>query len=92
MYLGVARGALQVTLSRTHYSEVFDALRAKGIGVQVHYIPVYTQPYYQRFNYQNGSFPETEKYYAEALSLPLYPGLKEEEQNFVMQSLKEVLQ
>jgi dTDP-4-amino-4,6-dideoxygalactose transaminase len=67
--------------------EVFDALRAKGIGVNVHYIPVHLQPYYRSLGFKAGDFPEAERYYDEAISLPLYPGLDPNQQDFVIQSL-----
>lgn len=58
---------------------VFERLRASGILVNLHYIPVYHHPYYQKFGYEHKDFPEAEKYYSEAISLPIYPGLTEEQ-------------
>ena len=49
--------------------------RQPGIGVNVHYIPVHTQPYYRAMGFAEGDYPEAERYYREAISLPLYPGL-----------------
>ncbi|SDF79756.1 UDP-4-amino-4,6-dideoxy-N-acetyl-beta-L-altrosamine transaminase [Sporolituus thermophilus] len=71
--------------------EVFDSLRASGIGVNVHYIPVHTQPYYQRLGFKPGDFPIAEQYYQEAVSLPMYYSLTAEEQAYVIDSLKQVL-
>jgi len=71
--------------------EVFVELREKGIGVNVHYIPVHTQPYYRRLGFLCGQFPETEKYYEEAITLPLYPSMTEKEQGYVVSTLREVL-
>lgn len=71
--------------------QVFDALRIAGIGVHVHYIPVHLQPYYHALGFEAGDFPKTERYYAEALSLPLYPGLMEDEQDTVMRILRRAL-
>lgn len=71
--------------------EVFDALRAAGIGVNVHYIPVHTQPHYRRLGFRPGDFPEAEAYYREAISLPLYPTLSEEQQDYVVEKLRETL-
>ena len=73
-------------------SQVFEALRSDGVGVNVHYIPVHTQPYYQDLGFAEGDFPEAERYYAEAISLPLHPGLSQVDQNHVISSLCEVLQ
>lgn len=71
--------------------EVFDAMRAAGIGVNVHYIPVHLQPYYQHMGFHVGMFPEAERYYAEAISLPIFPGLKDELQSQVINELKKIL-
>lgn len=53
----------------------FDALRVGGYGVNVHYIPIHTQPYYTRQGFARGQFPKSEQYYAGAISLPIFPGL-----------------
>lgn len=66
----------------------FEALRADGIGVNLHYIPVHTQPYYAAMGFAPGDFPEAERYYAEAISLPLYPGLTEAMQDTVIAALR----
>lgn len=73
------------------HREVFEALRALGIGVNLHYIPVHTQPYYQQLGFQWGDFPNAEAYYQEAISLPLYYGLTLAQQDQVIQALKQVL-
>jgi dTDP-4-amino-4,6-dideoxygalactose transaminase len=70
---------------------VFDKLRAAGIGVNVHYIPVHTQPYYRKLGFKPGDYPEAEKYYAEAITLPLFPGLSENDQDYVIGTLREIL-
>lgn len=66
---------------------VFDRMRHAGIGVNVHYIPIHRQPYYQGLGYRAGDFPAAEDYYRVALSLPLYPGLREEDQDRVVATL-----
>ncbi len=71
--------------------EVFEALRAKEIMVNLHYIPVHTQPYYQEMGFKAGDFPEAEKYYAEAISIPLFPTLTHSEQDYVVSALKEAM-
>ena len=71
--------------------EVFEALRAAGIGVNLHYIPVYRQPYYERLGFKAGYCTEAERYYVEAISLPIYPGLNEKQQNEVVATLNLVL-
>jgi UDP-4-amino-4,6-dideoxy-N-acetyl-beta-L-altrosamine transaminase len=71
--------------------QVFDAMRAASIGVNVHYIPVHTQPYYQRLGFKWGDFPEAESYYAEALTLPLFAAMTEVEQDEVVSMLRKAL-
>ena len=70
-----------------NYKKVFKGLRELGIGVQLHYIPVHTQPYYQDMGFREGMFPVSEKYRAKSLSIPLFPGLKEEEQYYISDEL-----
>lgn len=70
---------------------VFDGLRAAGIGVQVHYIPVHLQPYYRRLGFRQGDFPVAEAYYERAISLPMYAGLTEAQQDYVVEQLLQLL-
>lgn len=60
--------------------EVFERLRVNGIGVNIHYIPIYRQPYYERMSFNIKNFPESEKYYAQAITLPMFPSLTAEQQ------------
>ena len=69
--------------------EVFEKLRAAGIGVNVHYIPVYQHPYYRSHGYAQVVCPNAEEYYKECISLPMYPDLKEEEQEYVLKKVLE---
>lgn len=66
---------------------VFDALREKRIGVNVHYIPVYQFPYYQAHGYQNVCCPNAEAFYKRAISLPIHPSLTEEQQKYVIDAV-----
>jgi len=68
---------------------VFDRLREAGIGVNVHYIPVYHHPYYQRNGYGDVHCPQAEKFYERAISLPIFPGLTEEQQEYVIEQVLE---
>ena len=77
-------------LSKTH-KQVFNELREQGIGVNLHYIPVHYQPYYQNMGFSEGNFPEAERYYQEAISLPMYHGMTVEQQGFVIKTLTEIL-
>ncbi len=72
--------------------QVFESLRAKGIGVNVHYIPVYYHPYYRENGYQNTCCPNAEKLYEHFISLPLYVSLTDEEQDYIIQTIKEILE
>jgi UDP-4-amino-4,6-dideoxy-N-acetyl-beta-L-altrosamine transaminase len=83
---------LQLDKIRNGHREVFESLRKQGIGVNLHYIPVHTQPYYQRAGFQNGDFPAAEEYYAEAVSLPMYPIMSEAQQDEVVEALRKALQ
>ena len=70
--------------------ELYEFLHSRGVQVQVHYLPIHRQPYYrQRFGYRAGDFPVAEGYYRRALSLPLYPALSDEEQDYVIACVKE---
>lgn len=69
----------------------YDFLRAKNILVQVHYIPVHLMPYYRQFGWEPGDFPNAEQYYAGCLSLPLFPTLTNEEQDYVIDTVKTFL-
>jgi UDP-4-amino-4,6-dideoxy-N-acetyl-beta-L-altrosamine transaminase len=71
--------------------EVFESLRAAGIGVNVHYIPVHLQPYYRRFGFKDGDFPESERYYQRAISIPLFAGMTDAEQDEVVARLSDVV-
>lgn len=77
-------------LQKTH-QEIFIELREKGLGVNVHYIPVHTQPYYEQLGFKQGDFPEAEQYYASAISLPMYPDLTDEQIQYIYSTLKETL-
>jgi UDP-4-amino-4,6-dideoxy-N-acetyl-beta-L-altrosamine transaminase len=77
-------------ISKTH-RQVFEALREQGIGVNLHYIPVHTQPYYQRMRFKVGDYPQAERYYAESISLPMFQTLSDEQQDQVVDVLRKVL-
>lgn len=88
-YSGLHLYVIRLKLNKigiTH-RQVFEGMRTAGIGVNLHYIPVYTQPYYENLGFKVGYCPEAEKYYAEAISLPMYPGLTAKSQDKVAQSL-----
>jgi UDP-4-amino-4,6-dideoxy-N-acetyl-beta-L-altrosamine transaminase len=72
--------------------ELFDFLRGKNIFVQVHYIPLHTMPYYRNLGFKRGDFPRAEKVYSGALSLPMFPNLTAQEQQFVIESVKNFFQ
>lgn len=72
--------------------QVFEALRSAGIGVNVHYIPIHLQPYYARLGFRRGDFPCAERYYTNAISLPLFPAMTEAQQDRVVGQLTNALQ
>ncbi|MDB9957984.1 UDP-4-amino-4,6-dideoxy-N-acetyl-beta-L-altrosamine transaminase [Oceanospirillaceae bacterium] len=74
------------------HRQVFDALREQGIGVNLHYIPIHMHPYYRKMGFSDGDFPEAERYYSDAISLPLFHGMTEEQQDTVVRVLTDVLQ
>ena len=71
--------------------EVYRAMHAAGVLVNLHYIPVYRQPYYEQLGFRQGYCPEAERYFKDVLSIPLYPGLSERQQNAVVSALKEAI-
>lgn len=85
---------VQVDFSKLDISKVdlFNKLREKNIGIQLHYIPINKQPYYKDLGYGAESTPNMDRYYEECFSLPMYPLLSEEEQKYVIESLFEILQ
>lgn len=78
---------IQVSCAKER-KQVFDHLRKAGILVNVHYIPVHLQPYYRDLGFQHGDFPEAERYYERAISLPMFPGLTDEQQLYVAEMLR----
>ncbi|MBV6750752.1 UDP-4-amino-4,6-dideoxy-N-acetyl-beta-L-altrosamine transaminase [Pseudomonas chlororaphis] len=82
---------LQLEQIKVSQREVFDALRAAGIGVNLHYIPVHLQPYYREQGFKDGDFPEAERYFGEAVSLPLFPLLTEAQQDYVVEQLRNLV-
>ena len=77
--------------SPENYLKIFEGLRSKNIGVQLHYKPIYKQPYFRKFNFNKNNFPGSEFYESSAMSIPLFPGLTKGEQLRVKDSLKELL-
>lgn len=73
-------------LSKSH-ATIFTDLRDAGIGVNLHYIPIYWQPYYRELGFEKGYCPEAEKYYSEAISIPMYAKLTESQQSRVIEAL-----
>ena len=84
---------VQIDPTRTSLTrrEVFDALREAGIGVNVHYIPVHTQPYYRDLGHIGGECPNAELYYAHCLSLPMFASLTDDDQHRVVTEVRRAL-
>lgn len=85
LHLYVVR--LQLGKLNSSHRKIFEFLRDQGVGVNVHYIPVHLQPYYERFGFSRGDFPQAEQYYAEAISLPMFQTMSEEQQDSVVAAL-----
>lgn len=83
---------LQLENIDSTHRQVFESLRGQGIGVNLHYIPVHTQPYYQNMGFKRGDYPQAERYYGEAISLPIYQGLTDHQQDEVIEVLGTVLE
>jgi dTDP-4-amino-4,6-dideoxygalactose transaminase len=83
---------LKLDLIQKTHARIFADLRTAGIQANLHYIPVHTQPYYLNQGHAWGGFPQAEQYYREAISLPMYYGLTEEQQDYVIDTLKKVAQ
>mgnify|MGYP003109597746 CR=1 FL=1 len=77
-------------INKTH-RQVFESLREQGIGVNLHYIPVHTQPYYQAMGFEPEDYPEAMAYYREAISMPMFQGMTDAQQNEVVKSLGNAL-
>lgn len=82
---------LQLNEIALSHQAVFEALREHGIGVNLHYIPVHTQPHYEKMGFQENDFPQAMAYYREAISIPMYHGLSDQQQDQVVSVLKQVL-
>lgn len=78
---------LKLKEMRLEHKQVFEQFRSAGILVNLHYIPVYRQPYFEKMGFKREDFPESEAYYAEAISLPMYPGLTIDQQKEIVQTL-----
>ena len=74
-----------------NHKAVFEKMRELGIGVNLHYIPVHLQPYYAKMGFNKGDYPASEDYYAHAISIPLYAKLTHEEQDQVVEALKQAI-
>ena len=89
-YSGLHLYVIRMRLDKIKSSQlqVFQCLRDQGIGVNLHYIPVHTQPYFQRMGFKLGDYQEAERYYAEAISLPLFPTMTDSDQNEIVAELR----
>jgi len=82
---------LNLELLNCTRKEIFDAMQAEGIGVNVHYIPTYYFPYYRDNGYEKGSCPKAEHLYERIISIPLYYSLTEEEQDKIILVIRRIL-
>lgn len=89
MHLYVIR--LQTDNLIKSHKQIFIELREAGIGVNLHYIPLHTQPWYQAMGFKTGDYPHAEQYYAQAISLPMFPDLSDAQVLTVVNTLKKIL-
>ncbi len=82
---------LQLDAIEYTHKQIFIGLREKGIGVNLHYIPIHLQPFYKSFGFKKGDFPNAEQYYREAISLPLFASMSEQQQSKVCDILIDLL-
>ncbi len=90
-YSGLHLYVIRVKSTEVLHYEVFEALRKAEIAVNLHYIPIHIQPYFVQMGFKRGDFPESERYYAEAISLPMYPRLTDQQQDKVVEVLRTTL-
>jgi len=72
------------------HKELFERLRKSGINVNLHYIPIYRHPYYEKIGFNKNDYPNSESYYSEAISIPIFPAMTEDQQNYVINTIKEI--
>lgn len=90
-YSGLHLYVIRIRGGKEKHLRVFETLRALGVGVNLHYIPVHTQPYYQDMGFRQGDYPEAEAYYGQAISLPMFPTMTEQQQDEVVEALRVAL-
>jgi UDP-4-amino-4,6-dideoxy-N-acetyl-beta-L-altrosamine transaminase len=82
---------LDKTRTSKSKAEIFEEMKKRGVTLNLHYIPVHLQPYYQALGFMQGDFPASERYYEEAFTLPIYYELTDEQQNQIVRALRDVL-
>jgi dTDP-4-amino-4,6-dideoxygalactose transaminase len=87
-----ARHLYVIRVPGTIHRGVFEQMRVEGIGVNLHYIPVHLQPEYRRFGFREGQYPQAEQYYREAISLPMYSALTDEQHNRVVKGVTRIME
>jgi len=82
---------IQIPNIEKPHRKIFEELRKSNVGVNLHYIPIYAQPYYQKMGFSKSDFPEAENYYASAISIPIYPCLSHKDQDKVINKIREIV-
>ena len=83
---------IQIDSAIYNHLEFFETMRSNGVGVNIHYIPVYRQPYYEKMGFTPSEYPESEKYYSQAVSLPIFPGLTQMQQEYIANAVNKSLE
>jgi dTDP-4-amino-4,6-dideoxygalactose transaminase len=82
---------IQNVSENSNQKNIYYGLKKKGIDANLHYIPIHRQPYYEGLGFRKNQFPESELFHREVISLPIFPGLTFKKQNYVINSLREIL-
>ena len=80
-----------LNITEEDHKNIFNEMRKKNIGVQLHYSPIHLQPYYRKLGFKEGDFPNSEKYSKSAMSLPVFEGLEDEQQKYVVKTLLDII-
>jgi len=91
-YSGLHLYVIRVSGGKDKHRSVFEFLLANGIGVNLHYIPVHAQPYYQKMGFEKDDFPQAQAYYSEAISLPMFPTMTDQQQDEVVEAIRIALE
>ena len=82
---------IEENLAQKTQRQVYDELKKNDIGINLHYIPVHRQPYYENLGFKKNDFPQAENFHRKVLSIPMYASLQDEQQKYVIEIIKKIL-